>query len=84
MKYIANTQTMDVDLDITTPHIIIDKSTRSWYYFLDKYAYRNKYKFHYVDSTAAANSLIQRIRKEEVGAQFWYIINNPKELSTKM
>lgn len=50
MNYIANTQIMQPTIELLRPHIIIDRDTNDWYYFLDKNLHKGRYHLHYVDN----------------------------------
>lgn len=72
---------MKPNYDIVKPHIIIDKNSSNWYYFLNKHAGKGRYNFHYVDSNQDAMNLIMKIRSAEVASEFWYLANNEKDLT---
>lgn len=50
MNYISNTGIISPNYEINKPHIIIDKNSSDWFYFLNKHEYRDRYVLHYIDN----------------------------------
>lgn len=68
LAYIAGTKLKQPKYEITKPHILIDKGSQDWYYFLDKNKGLDRYNFHYIDSQSDALRVISEVRGREVGS----------------
>lgn len=72
-EWLCNTTVLPINYSYITPHVVVDKNTLHYYYFLDKYsAMTNKFTFSYISSKEELKKIVSEQR--EAGKQHIWVL----------